>query len=290
MPQTQSHIVHPVNFPLPSVRRQCYCNLDMNKWVLITGASQGIGHEFARLFAADGYHLVLVARDEPRLAQIAEALVARHRIKAKIIAKDLASATAAQEIVHELGQEQIPISILVNNAGFGIQGLFTEVDLKRHVDLIQVNVTSLVQLTHLLLKPMLVRREGRILNVASVVAFLPGPFMAMYYASKAFVHSFSCALAEEVAGTGVTVTTLYPGLTRSQFHARAKLKRAEGLAMMEADEVAKIGYRALMRGKPMVVAGWFNKIGVVISKIMPSRLMAKLAGNINRRDENRPAD
>ncbi len=262
----------------------------MNKWVLITGASQGIGHEFAKLFAADGYHLILVARDQPRLAQIADDLSARHRIKVRVIAKDLASATAAREIVDELQREQIPVSILVNNAGFGVQGSFAEVDLQRHVDLIQVNITSLVQLTHLLLKPMLARGEGRILNVASVVAFLPGPFLASYYASKAFVHSFSCALAQEVAGSGVTVTTLYPGLTRTQFQARAKLKRSEGLAMMEADEVAGIGYRALMRGKPMVVAGWFNKVGVAISKVMPSRLMARVAGKINRQDETRPAD
>jgi len=262
----------------------------MNKWVLITGASQGIGYEFAKLFAADGYHLVLVARDQPRLAQIAADLTARHRVTIKVIARDLASATAAQEIADELQREQIPVSILVNNAGFGVQGPFAEVDLQRHVDLIQVNITSLVQLTHLLLKPMLARREGRILNVASVVAFLPGPFMAMYYASKAFVHSFSCALAQEVAGSGVMVTALYPGLTRTQFQARARLKRAEGFAMMEADEVARIGYRALMRGKPMVVAGWFNRIGVGLFKVMPSGLMARVAGKINRQDENHPAD
>lgn len=254
----------------------------MNKWVLITGASQGIGYEFVKLFAADGYHLVLVARDQPRLAQIADELRARHRIKVKVLAKDLASATAALEIVRELDQDQIPVSILLNNAGFGTQGSFAEIDLQRHVDLIQVNITSLVQLTRLLLKPMLVRREGRILNVASTAAFQPGPYMAMYYASKAFVYSFSCALAEEVAGSGVTVTTLCPGMTRSKFHARAGLKRPNNFLMMEADEVARIGYRALMRGKPVIIAGWFNKIGVAGSKALPSSLTGRIAGKINR--------
>ena len=256
----------------------------MNKWVMITGASRGIGHEFSKLFAADGYQLVLVARDQPRLQQIADELSARHRITVKVIAKDLASATAAQEIAHELGEEQISISILVNNAGFGLQGSFAELDLQRHLDLIQVNIASLVQLTHLFLKPMLVRREGRILNIASTAAFLPGPYMAMYYASKAFVHSFSCALAEELKGSSVTVTALYPGMTRSEFHARAGLKRPDNFIMMKADEVARIGYQALMRGKPVVVAGWFNKVGVIVSKAMPSCLTARIAGKINRRD------
>lgn len=262
----------------------------MNKWVLITGASRGIGYEFAKLFAADGWQLVLVARDQPRLQQIADELIVRHRITVKIIVKDLASATAAQEIAHQLGEEQNFISILVNNAGFGIQGPFAELELQRHLDLIQVNIASLVQLTHLFLKPMLARRSGRILNVASTAAFLPGPYMAMYYASKAFVHSFSCALAEEVKDSGVTVTALCPGMTHSEFHARAGLKRTDNFLMMEADEVAKIGYRALMQGKPMVVAGWFNKLGVIATKALPSCLTARVAGKINRRDENRPVD
>lgn len=257
----------------------------MRKWALITGASQGIGHEFARLFAADGYDLVVVARDKTRLEQVAEELRAKHSGKVKLMVKDLGEIAAAQEIFDELQREGIFVSALVNNAGFGFQGAFAELDLPGHRYLMHVNMTALVELTHLFLKPMLERREGRILNVASTAAFLPGPYMNLYYASKAFVYSFSCALSEELKGSGVTATVLCPGLTKSQFHQRASLKRAaNGWFMMEADVVAKIGYRAMMRGKPAVVAGWFNKIGVTGSKALPTRLMARIAGAVNKKD------
>lgn len=254
----------------------------MKQWVLITGASQGIGHEFAKIFAAEGHHLVLVARDEVRLAQIASELSGRHGLTVKVMAKDLSSAAAAREIFDELRGGQIPISILINNAGFGHQGAFAEIDLQRHVDLIQVNVTSLVQLTHLFLQPMLARREGRILNVASTAAFVPGPFMQTYYASKAFVQSFSYALASELEGSGVTVTSLCPGLTRSQFQARAGMRRSETFFMMESDTVARIGYRALMAGKPMVIAGWMNKLAIALARNAPRRWMASMVKRMNR--------
>lgn len=251
------------------------------KWVLITGASQGIGYELTRLFAQDGYDLVLVARDRERLAQVSDELKTRHRVNVKVLAKDLAVQGASREIFEELSREQVPVSILVNNAGFGFQGPFVAHELQRELDLIQVNVTALVELSRLFLPPMLARRAGRILNVASTAAFQPGPFMALYYASKAFVYSFSCALAEEVSGSGVTVTALCPGLTRSQFHARAGLKRPGGILMMEADKVARIGYRALMRGKPIVIAGVLNKLASAGAKAAPTRLAARVARKFN---------
>ena len=254
----------------------------MKKWVLITGASQGIGHEFAKIFAAEGYHLVLVARDKTKLSQIAAELSALHGITVKVMAKDLSSAAAAREIFDELQREQIPISILINNAGFGHQGAFAGIDLQRHVDLIQVNVTSLVQLTHLFLKPMLARREGRILNVASTAAFVPGPYMQTYYASKAFVKSFSCALAKELEDSGVTVTSLCPGLTRSQFQARAGMRRSETFFMMESDTVARIGFGALMTGKTMLIAGWKNKLAIALARNTPRRWMASVIKRMNR--------
>jgi hypothetical protein len=254
----------------------------MKDWVLITGASQGIGYEFTKLFAADGYPLVLVARDEARLKQIADELPARDGIKVKVLPRDLSLPTAADKIFAELQREQIHVGILVNNAGFGFQGAFVDLDMRKQSDLAQVNITALAQLTHLFVKPMLARREGRILNVASTAAFMPGPFMAMYYASKAFVQSFSQALAEELAGSGVTVTTVCPGLTRSQFQARAGLKRTEGFPMMEADQVARIGYRGLMRGKRLVVTGWINRLVVGISGVIPLRWMTWGAGRLNR--------
>jgi short-subunit dehydrogenase len=254
----------------------------MKDWVLITGASQGIGYEFTKLFAADGYPLVLVARDAARLKQIADELSARHGVKIKVLPRDLSLPDAAVGIFDELQREQIHVGILVNNAGFGFQGKFLELDMQKQSDLVQVNITALAHLTHLFVKPMLARREGRILNVASTAAFMPGPFMATYYASKAFVHSFSQALVEELAGSGVTVTAVCPGLTRSQFQARAGLKRTEGFPMMEADQVARIGYRGLMRGKRLVVTGWMNRLLVGISGVLPVRWMTWGASRLNR--------
>jgi short-subunit dehydrogenase len=255
----------------------------MSKWVLITGASQGIGYEFARLFAEQGYDVILVARDKARLEQVAGELRAQFGQKVRALAKDLGDSAAAQEIFDELQREQIFISILVNNAGFGFQGSFAELDLQGHRYLLHVNITALMELTHLFLGPMLARREGRILNVASTAAFQPGPFMSLYYASKAFVHSFSCALSEELKGTGVTVTALCPGLTKSQFHSRAGLKRPNNtLLMMGADKVARIGYHALMRGKPVVVAGWFNKAAVCVAKALPGTMTGKVIAAVNK--------
>jgi short-subunit dehydrogenase len=254
----------------------------MKDWVLITGASQGIGYEFTKLFAADGYPLVLVARDEARLTQIAAELTARHGIKAKVLPLDLSLPAAPVEIFDELQREKIHVGILVNNAGFGLQGPFADLDWRKQSDLVQVNITALAHLTHLFVKPMLARREGRVMNVASIVAFMPGPFMAMYYASKAFVHSFSQALAGELAGTGVSVTAVCPGLTRSQFQVRAGMTRSEGFFMMEADEVARIGYRGMMRGKRLVVTGWLNRLVVGLARVAPIRSMSSVATRLNR--------
>jgi short-subunit dehydrogenase len=254
----------------------------MNEWALITGASQGIGAEFARWFAARNYNLILIARDEARLRQLAAELTARHGIQAKVLAKDLSCIAAAPEVFTELQAAHIEVSVLINNAGFGQAGPFAQGELQKQLDLVQVNITTLAQLTHLFVKPMLARRQGRILNVASIAAFQPGPFMAMYYASKSFVLSFSCALARELAGSGVTVTALCPGLTRSEFHARAGMKRAAPFLFMNADAVADIGGRALLAGKPLVVAGLLNRLGASFAKALPIRFTSWIAEKVNR--------
>ena len=254
----------------------------MRDWVLITGASTGIGAEFARIFAANGYNVVLTARDEARLNALAADLKSRHSIETRVIVADLTQPNAAKEIFVELTGVQV--SVLVNNAGFGAFGLFAESNLKSQTDMVQVNVTALVQLTHLFLQPMLARQSGRILNVASTAAFQPGPFKAMYFASKSFVFSFSHALAEELSDKGVTITVLCPGVTDTEFHQRAGGKpTAGGYSMMSAAVVAAAGYRGLMQGKRTVIPGFFNKVLAVLVRLVPTSKAAKGARRMSGR-------
>jgi uncharacterized protein len=252
----------------------------MSNWALITGASSGIGYELAKLFAAGHFNLVLVARNETRLKQVADEMQVAHGISAKVLPKDLAQATAPAEIFEAL--RDTPISVLVNNAGFGWRGQFLQGELQLSLDMMHVNMDALVQLTHLFAQPMVARGQGRILNVASTAAFQPGPWTAIYYASKAFVFSFSVALAEELAGAGVTVTTFCPGATRTEFFERAGMHRTSGLVrLMPAKDVARIGYRGLMRGKRIVIPGMMNKITSTIARCLPTRVTAKTVRRIN---------
>jgi hypothetical protein len=254
-----------------------------NEWALVTGASSGIGRELAMLFSANGYNLVLIARNRERLAKVADELVNRHGVQAKMLVKDLAAPAAPSEILAEIRAQEITIQVLVNNAGSGLKGAFAQTALQAHLDIIHVNVNALVQLTRLFLPPMVAAGTGRILNIASTAAFQPGPLMAVYYATKAFVSSFSCALADELADSGVTVTALFPGPTRTDFHRRAGTNRSERLVarwMMDADEVARIGYRALMQGQRMVIPGLANKAGFILARLLPTAVMARLAGKI----------
>src|SRR5579862_2755829 len=225
----------------------------MNEWALITGGSAGIGLDLAKVFAANKFNLVLIARNEARLKQVADELRGKHGIETKTLAKDLSLPNAPQEIFDAL--RDIPISVLVNNAGFGWRGAFAEGDLQRQtLDMMHVNMDSLVALTRLFLPPMLERKSGRIMNVASTAAFQPGPFSNIYFATKAFVFSFSTALSEELAGTGVTVSAFCPGTTRTEFFERAGMNMSgRDLVMMNADVVAQIGYDGLMRGKRIVI-------------------------------------
>jgi short-subunit dehydrogenase len=255
----------------------------MNEWALITGASMGIGYELARVFAANKFNLVLVARDEARLKRVADELRAQHGIETKILAKDLSLASAPQEIFDTL--RDTPISVLVNNAGFGWRGAFVECDLQHEaLDMMHVNMDSLVALTRLFVPPMLARKQGRVMNVASTAAFQPGPFANIYFATKSFVLSFSNALAEELEGTGVTVTALCPGSTRTEFFERAKMQnfRRDGL-MMDAGIVAQAGYRGLMRGKRVVIPGMLNKFTATLANFVPTRATTRIVRKLNGR-------
>lgn len=252
----------------------------MDNWALITGASAGIGYEFARLLAADKFPLVLVARNEARLQQVARELESAYQIPTKVIPSDLSRKESAAQIFDAL--KPVNVSVLINNAGFGYRGDFLQTDLQRSIDMLNVNMNAVVQLTWLFAQPMRQRRSGRILNVASTAAFQPGPLTAIYYASKAFVFSFSLALEQEFAGSGVTVTTLCPGATRTEFHERANMQRStRWLHMMSAAEVARIGYRGLQSGKSIIIPGFMNKLTSVFARRLPVRFTARVVQKIN---------
>jgi uncharacterized protein len=255
----------------------------MEKSALITGATAGIGAEFAEILASKGYSLALVARDQPRLAARARDLESRFHVPVKALAYDLSSLSAPAEIFDQLHRESFPISVLINNAGFGVYGKFAETDLRKELELLQVNMGTVVQLTKLFLKPMIERREGRILNVASTASFQPGPWLSLYSASKAFVYSFSCALAVELENTGVTVTALNPGGTATEFQQRAGMKHMDGFFRpMSARRVAEIGYDAMLKGRPIVAAGWKNWLMIEVSRRCPTMWMARVAARLNR--------
>lgn len=254
----------------------------MSETTLITGASSGIGRELAGLFARDGHPLVLVARSRPTLDELATALADRHRIRCEVIAADLGEPGAAASVVRRLEDLGVTIGILVNNAGYGVFGPFAETSLARELAMIQVNVVALTELTKRLLPAMLARGHGRILNVASTAAFQPGPLMAVYYATKAYVLSFSEALACELEGTGVTVTTLCPGPTRSGFEAAAGMQASRLMRgnVAEAAAVARAGYAALMRGKRVFIHGFTNRVFAHGVRFLPRRLTTALVRRV----------
>ncbi|MCM0590256.1 MAG: SDR family oxidoreductase [Gloeotrichia echinulata IR180] len=246
---------------------------------LITGASGGIGYELAKLFAQDSYNLVLVARTEQKLTQIANDFKQKFGTQSKVIAKDLSLSTAPEEIFTELQEASIKVDVLVNNAGFATYGLFHETDITAELQMLQVNVVCLTHLTKLFVKDMVQQGSGKILNLASTAAFQPGPLMAVYYASKAYVLSFSEAIANELEGTGVSVTVLCPGPTESGFQQRAAMedsKLVSGQKIMDAETVAKIGYRSLLENKTVVIPGVKNKILAESVRFTPRKLVTKL--------------
>lgn len=247
---------------------------------LVTGASGGIGLELSRLLARDGCRLVLVARDRDRLEKAASELKERFGAAVRVIPKDLSARTAAEEIVRELRKEAIEIDVLVNNAGYAIYGRFFETDLENETGMMQVNMQSLTRLTKWILPAMMRKNRGKIMNVASTAAFAPGPLMAVYYATKAYVLSFSEALSEELHGTGVTVTALCPGATETGFQKRADVGNTilfRPWKVMDAATVARIGYRGMMKGKAVVIPGLLNKLMVFSIRLGPRSTIARFS-------------
>ena len=231
--------------------------------VLITGASFGLGADFATLFAADKYDLILVARNKDRLLEIQENLQNKYGVKVSVISCDLSKHEAAFELKAALDEQSLKVNVLVNNAGFGEFGLFSEIDAIRQQQMMELNVITLTMLTRLLIPDMILRKQGKILQVASTAAFQPGPLMAVYFATKSYVLSFSAALANELKGTGVTVTTLCPGATETHFVKNANLGDSKLFKRMKpasSMDVAKFGVRALHKGKVIAVHGFLNRL------------------------------
>ncbi len=243
--------------------------------VLITGASTGIGRELARLFAADGSRLVLVARRADRLQELADELRDQHKTESIVIPEDLSDVSAPRKLLDELARKNIEIDVLVNNAGFGAIGSVAELGDKQAA-MIKVNVLALAELTRSLTPGMIARRSGGVLNVGSTAGFQPGPFMAVYYATKAFVLSYTEALAEELKDTGVKVTCLCPGPTATDFAKTAKVEDTVlfNTGQMTAAKVAKVGYRGFRRGRAIVIPGLLNKIGALAVRFVP-RIVAR---------------
>lgn len=247
---------------------------------LVTGASSGIGLELAKVLASNGHDVVLTARNADALEALAGVVEGKYGTKATVIALDLAEPGAPRSLFASLTEQRVQIDILVNNAGFGLGGPFAETEITREIEMIDLNITALTHLTKLCLAPMLARRSGRIMNVASTAGFQPGPLMSVYYASKAYVISFSEALAEELRETGITVTTLCPGPTATNFASVAGLKNSRLFRMggvAPADEVAEFAYEAMMAGKRIAIPGMKNKIIAQGNRIVPRMLATRLA-------------
>jgi short-subunit dehydrogenase len=254
-------------------------------WALVTGASGGIGRELASLLARDGHDLVLVSRNGVALAELATTLRERHGVSAKVLPKDLSEPAAPAGIAARLEADGIAVEVLVNSAGYGAYGPFAELGAGEQLDMLQVDVVALTHLTRLMLPGMVVRRRGRILNVASTAAFVPGPLMAVYYASKAYVLSLSEALANELEGSGVTVTCLCPGPTATGFQERADMvgSRLFRRPPMSPAAVAAAGYDALVRGDPMAVPGLRNRVLAASIRLVPHRAAARIARRAHER-------
>jgi short-subunit dehydrogenase len=255
------------------------------KLALITGASAGLGTHFARLFARDGHDVILVARRADRLEGLAAEIQKAHSVTAHVLPADLGDPAAPQRLFDEAGRRGLQVEFLVNNAGFGSSGAFLDLDLAREAEMLEVNCSALVKLTHLFGRPMRERRSGRILNVASTAGFQPGPYMATYYATKAFVIAFTEALAHEMRGSGVTVTCHCPGPTHTEFASRAGIDAAllfRRPRVGAAEEVARHAYRAMMKGRVLAIHGLLNLFGMESERLAPRAAVRRITAALNR--------
>jgi len=265
-----------------------------NKYALITGATMGIGYELAKLFAQDGYNLIVVARSQQDLDRIAQDFSQQYGVNAIPMATDLFDPNAAFKLYDDVKAAGLTVNVLVNDAGQGQYGLFVEQDIQRLLDIIQLNVNAFTVLTHAFLKDMVARNEGKILQLASVASEVPGPYQAVYHATKAYVLSLTEALISEVKDTEVTLTALQPGATNTDFFNKADMQDSKSVQdkskMSDPAKVAKDGYEALMKGDDKVVSGTKNKIQVAMGNVLPDTLLAdqtkKKQAPVDKSNEN----
>lgn len=246
------------------------------KYALITGATSGIGYELAKLFAKDKYNLVIVARDAAELNRVSTELQSEG-IHVYTIAKDLFIRESAQEIYDEVKYKNIHIDVLVNDAGQGHYGKFEDTELDKEVAIIQLNIISCITLTKLFLKDMLIKNEGKILNVGSIAGEAPGPYQSVYHGTKAFVNSWSAAIRNELKDTNITVTVLLPGATDTDFFNKADMQDSKILdtKLSKPEDVAKDGYRALMLGDDKITSGLKNKVQVAMANVLPDSMASE---------------
>ncbi|ANB59910.1 SDR family NAD(P)-dependent oxidoreductase [Anoxybacteroides amylolyticum] len=257
----------------------------MKKNVLITGASSGIGYEFAARFAKEGYNIIAVARNKQKLDELKRQLEKTYGITVWIYAKDLSNQNEVHDLYETLKNEQLDVHILVNNAGFGLYGEFVETELQEELNMIDLNIKTLTHLTKCVVLDMVKRNEGKILNVASTAAFQPGPFMAVYYATKAYVLSFSEALSNELRHTNVTVSALCPGPTATGFADRANLQQSKLFksGVMDVKQVVEAGYRGVMNNKTVIIPGLANKLLAFSVRFMPRKFVTNIVRKVQDR-------
>ena len=253
---------------------------DRAKTALVTGASSGIGASLARQLATQGWNLVLVARNQARLELLANDLERLHQVTVDVIAQDLSNPGAANLVHSTVTEKHLQIDCLVNNAGAGRSGLVTGMQAEDVEQLISLNMTAMTELSRLFAADMVRRGRGQILNVASTGSYQPGPYTAVYYAAKAYVHSFSLALAEELRHSGVAVSLLCPGATATEFSSRAG--KADLSVAMAPEKVALAAMRGLSRKKRLIIPGWQNRLVIVLSKLMPGHVLAKMVARIQK--------
>jgi short-subunit dehydrogenase len=257
----------------------------MIKTALITGAASGLGYELSLLLARDAYNLILVDIDNEKVKSVKDEIQKSFNIQVDVLVKDLSKPNIAVEIVEEI--RGVSIDVLVNNAGFGLFGSFNNTEWDREIQMLNVHIITSTHLTKLLLKDMVIRDSGKILNISSLAAFQPGPLMSVYYASKSYLLSFSEAIANELKGTGVTVTVLCPGPTKTAFQevvSESASNNKIGFNMALPSEVALYGYRAMQTGKTVAIPGFINKFLASLHRVVSRSMAAKIVRNIQEKN------